>query len=148
MELIRFVSWSTTTTTMMSSMCFITINHYENAQEKKNELQKNCTEREQPKTPFENLILVRREMASEEKLSDGKRRTMYHMHRNRFHSLWHCTFTSRPFCLDVDYMNITEKKNTFNSRERKKRAAMAPECMNSKHIWKAHTSLSSTETNV
>lgn len=54
---------------------------------------------QQPKTPFENLILVRREMAFEEKLSKGKRNDVSHaLKKKRFHSLWHCTFTSQPFC--------------------------------------------------
>lgn len=53
---------------------------------------------QQPKTPFENLILVRREMAFEEKLSEGKRNDVSHALKKRFHSLWHCTFTSQPFC--------------------------------------------------
>lgn len=35
---------------------------------------------QQPRTPFENLILVRREMAFEEKLSEGKRNDVSHMH--------------------------------------------------------------------
>lgn len=130
-KLIRFVSWSSGTTTLSVSGRFITINHYENIQREKKKWVQNGSNVTKNSIWKKILFPFQCELGF-----CDKNRCKANEHENVFDVMmlpdirWNIAqFTSLEyFCYDVDYTNITEKNADLEWRETKEKGKSTLSC--------------------